>query len=81
MPLSPSQLRTQLGSLSVRTNGSPTTALGAGQVVTIDIVFQGVAVNPLDLLDMLEAKYGAGKVSSDRDSTLRHGPYSFRVIA
>jgi hypothetical protein len=84
MPLTGPQARTQLADRGLnpsRTVGATTTPLAPGQVVTVDLVFQGRAVNGEDIFDALEAKYGAGKVVSDRDTLARGGPYSFRVLA
>jgi hypothetical protein len=77
MPLTGSQLRTELTANAVRNVASP--AGGGGQVVNVALTYAGVAFTATDLLDALEAKYGANKVLADTD-TARHGQYRLRII-
>lgn len=50
-----------------------------GRVVTVNLIFDGLAFNPANLFNALKTQYGATKVSSDRDAPAR-GHYSFRII-
>jgi hypothetical protein len=50
-----------------------------GRVVSVNLIFDGIAFNPANLFNALKTQYGAAKVSSDRDSTAR-GSYTFRII-
>lgn len=50
-----------------------------GRVISVDLVFDGLAFVPANLLNALRTQYGATKVSSDRDATAR-GSYKFRII-
>ena len=50
-----------------------------GRVVSVDLVFDGLAFNPANFFNALKTQYGATKVSSDRDSVGR-GSYKFRII-
>jgi hypothetical protein len=77
MPLTGAQLRAELGANAVRNVASPVG--GGGQVVNVSITFAGVTFTATDLLDALEAKYGANKVLADTD-TARHGVYRLRII-
>lgn len=69
MPQGNSALRTNAGA----SKHPARTVAGTGQIVEVTLRIKGgVSWQPLDLIDALEAKYGAGKVASDRD-TLRRG--------
>lgn len=50
-----------------------------GRLVTVNLMFDGIAFNPANLFNALKTQYGATKVSSDRDSPSR-GHYNFRII-
>lgn len=79
MPQGNSALRSNLNSTSVP-NRTVATG-GQGQVVTVIISYTGaVAYKPLDLIDALEAKYGAGKVVSPRDSQPPYGTLDVQII-
>lgn len=83
-PLAGPQLRAQLADRRLnpaQSVGNPNVPQAPGLVVTVDLVFQGVQFKPEDLFDALEAKYGVGKIHSDRDVVGRTGPLSFRVVA
>lgn len=65
------------------TNLNPTAsqAVAGGQIVTVDLVFEtGRSPNLPGLIDAIETLYGAGKVSSDLDTTAR-GLMRLRVAA
>jgi hypothetical protein len=83
MPLSGAQTRVLLADRNVhpiRTVAAPASASQSpGLVVTIDLVFQGVAFKPEDIFDALEAKYGSGKVVSDTDTAQRL-PLRLRIV-
>lgn len=69
MPQTAAATRTTLADRALnpsRTVGVAT-ASGGGQVVILTLVYQGATYNAEDLFDALEARYGAGKVTSDRD--------------
>jgi hypothetical protein len=82
MPLSGTALRAQLADRTqhpIKTSGDSTKAGSPGLVVTIDLVFQGVAFKPEDIFDSLETRYGSGKVLSDTDSASRL-PLRLRIV-
>lgn len=54
------------------------TVKGSGEVIDVRLVFDNKSFVPEDLFDALETKYGAGKVTSDRD-TMGHRQFVFRV--
>jgi hypothetical protein len=76
-------LRTYLadrGQQPARTQASAANYNG-GSVVHLDLVFSGGrAVLPEDIFDALEAKYGSGKVVTDRDA-LTPGVLQMRILA
>jgi hypothetical protein len=79
MPQGNTALRTNLSSTAVP-NRTVATG-GQGQIVTVTISFTGgVAYKPLDIIDALEAKYGAGKVQSMRDSQPPYGTLDVQII-
>jgi hypothetical protein len=82
MPLNGTQLRAQLADRSFTPSPqvAGTVPGTPGLSVTVDLTFVGRQFKPEDLFDALEAKYGSGKIVSDRDSVGRLGPLSFRVL-
>ena len=54
-------------------------AVKGGRVISVDLVFDGLAFVPANFFNALKTQYGATKVSSDRDSVGR-GSYKFRII-
>jgi hypothetical protein len=72
MPQGNSTLRTNLSSTA-----APNRAVASGgqvQQITINLGFEsGINYKPIDIIDALETKYGAGKVRSPRDSQPPYG--------
>lgn len=81
MPQSAASLRNQLADRNA--NPSRTVALSnigsGGANVFVSLRFQRT-MNPEDIFDALEAKFGAGKVISDLDNN-GHGQFSFTILA
>lgn len=78
MPRTAAATRSELASRAV----SPIRAVaGTGAVVHVDLRFaSGKQFLPEDLFDALEAKYGAGKVTTDRDTQAgRQGGLQFVI--
>ena len=57
----------------------PAQAVTGGLRIHVDLIYDGVAFNPANLLTALTTQYGAGKVSSDFDTTT-HNAFAFRII-
>lgn len=57
--------------------GAGTTAVNSGHIA-VQLMFQGVQGKAEDIFDALETKYGAGKVTTDRDS-LAGNRLQFRI--
>jgi hypothetical protein len=79
IPKDGTTLRTQLTDRNlnpVRTVANGTTG---AQTIHIELaITSGVTFNPEDIYDALVAKYGAGKVSTDRDTTSM-GQFQYRI--
>lgn len=60
-------------------NPFASTAVAGGQTVTLNVVYAGVSPDIPGLLDALETKYGAGKVTLENDVAAR-GIYNLRII-
>lgn len=76
MPKDGATTRAQLADRTL----NPTRNVAGGSSVTIVLTLAtGVSFNPEDVYDALVVKYGAGKVSSDRD-VQSMGGYHFRII-
>lgn len=80
MPQTGVQARVQLAdrTLNPTRNVTPSSS-GGGQIVSVVLRYAGVNFNAEDVYDALVAKYGAGKVSTDRD-VLSQGQYQFVII-
>jgi hypothetical protein len=77
MPRSNSQLRGDLSATQ-----APTRLVASGgqtQQITVNLGFQGVGYRPLDVIDALEAKYGAGKVTTPRDAQSPYGTLDLTI--
>jgi hypothetical protein len=79
MPLTATATRAQLADTTrnPRKQVKGGNALG-GHRVNIQLTFENLSFHPEDLFDALEAKYGSGKVASDKD-TMGQGSYHFRI--
>jgi hypothetical protein len=77
MPNTKANAKTQLQATTV--NPYATTAVAGGQQVSILATFDGVSPDLPGLLDVIETKYGAGKVTAENDTTGR-GVMRLRII-
>lgn len=75
MPLTAAQTRAQLADQARNPRRS---VKGGGEIVHVVLTFDNRQFIPEDLFDALEAKYGAGKVSSDSD-TMGQRQFEFRI--
>lgn len=75
MPLTAAATRSQLAD---QARNPRRQVAGTGEVIDVQLVFENKNFIPEDLFDALEAKYGAGKVTSDRD-TMGLRKFVFRV--
>lgn len=77
MPKTAAATRTELDAIPARTVAGTN-----GSTVHVDLIFSnGKAYDPVDIHDALIAKYGAGKVFTDKDSQGLHGgTLQFRII-
>jgi hypothetical protein len=79
MPQGNTQLRTNLST----TNAPSRVVASGGQVqqITVNLGYSsGVAYRPIDVIDALEAKYGAGKVQSPRDTQSPYGTLDLQIL-
>ena len=74
MPLTAAQTEAQLDD----TSRNPTQTAGHPVNVHVDLKFVGVAFDPSDLYDALNAQWGT--VASDKD-TMQRGTYQFTITA
>lgn len=65
--------------LTTAMGAQPTQSVTGGLRVTVDLIFDGLAFNPANLLAALKTQYGATKVSTDHDA-LGQNQYQFRII-
>jgi hypothetical protein len=72
MPLSAAQTVTAMGADQTRN-------VAGRQVVTVELVYDGVSFVPANLLTALTTQYGAGKVFADTD-TVAQGQYRLHIV-
>jgi hypothetical protein len=77
MPNTKANAKTQLQATTV--NPYASVAVAGGQQVSILATFDGVSPDLPGLLDVIETKYGAGKVTAENDTTGR-GIIRLRII-
>lgn len=75
MPLTAATTRSQLADTARNPRRQ---VAGTGEVIVVTFTFENKNFIPEDLFDALEAKYGAGKVTSDRD-TMGQRDFHFRI--
>jgi hypothetical protein len=81
MPQTGAQARADMANRTLNPTRNVTAAGsgGGGQIATFVLRFAGRDFNPEDVYDALVTKYGAGKVSSDRDVQAQ-GQYHLTII-
>jgi hypothetical protein len=77
MPNTKANAKTQLQATTL--NPYASVAVAGGQQVSILATFDGVSPDLPGLLDVIETKYGAGKVTAENDTTGR-GVVRLRII-
>jgi hypothetical protein len=79
MPRDGTTLRNQLTDRNLNPVRSVANGTTGAQTVHIELALtSGVTFNPEDVYDALVAKYGAGKVTTDRDTTSM-GQFQYRI--